>query len=173
MKRLTFLVLLILLTATFSACGDANNIPDVSSHSITYETIDATEKESANKEWSEQEILSLFEAKAESNWTIIDCVKVSDLAFDRIGVVLFVDNDNGHTLLAFMNKDGYYALCGTYAQLSVPAELEYCGNGVVTFKVKTKDGLEYECKITFSQSEDRRETNFMLEDNLEDILSKT
>ena len=72
-----------------------------------------------------------------------------------------------------MNKDGYYALCGTYAQLSVPAELEYCGNGVVTFKVKTKDGLEYECKITFSQSEDRRETNFMLEDNLEDILSKT
>lgn len=132
----------------------------------------ATQKESSSKEWTEQEILSLFEAKTKPNWTVIDCVRAPDFAFDRIGVVLFVDNDNGHYHLAFLDADGYYALCGTHGQLSVPAELEYCGNGIVTFKVKAKDGLVYECKITFSQSEDRRETNFIHEDNLEDILAE-
>ena len=172
MTRLTFITLIILLTATLSACGDKGDAPDTPNNSIPDEIIYATQEEPSRKEWTEQEILSLFESKAKSNWTVIDCVRAPDFAFDCIGVVLFVDNDNGHTLLAFMDADGYYALCGTHGQLSVPAELEYCGNGIVTFKVKAKDGLVYECKITFSQSEDRRETNFIHEDNLEDILAE-
>lgn len=172
MKRLIFIILTILLTVTFSACSNGSDTPDISNSSTANEQSSATQNQYSDKEWSEQEILTLFEAKAESNWTIIDCVRVADFAHDRIGVVLFVDNDNKHTNLAFMNAEGYYALCGTKAQLSTPAELKYCGNGIVTFMVQTDDGVAYECKITFSQSEDRRETNFVLEDNLQDVLSK-
>ena len=147
------------------------DLKDGSDNSIDLETSDAMDKIISDKEWSEQEILSLFHTKAESNWNVIDCVRVSDVAFERIGVILFVDNDNGHTLLAFMDANGYYSMVGIDAQISFPTKLEYRGNGIVTLQLKTKDNLEYEGKITYSQSEDRLETNFILEDNLEDILS--
>lgn len=166
MKRMIYISLMILLTIMLSACGDKSYAVDASNSSVPRDIVDATQEDPSSKEWSEQDILALFEPKAESNWTVIDCARTLDFAFDRIGVILFVDNDNGYARLAFMNADGSYALVGIDAQPSVPTDLEYCENGIVTLQVKSKDGLEHKCIITFSQSEDGKETNFIIEDNL-------
>lgn len=170
MKQLTFMLLTVLLAVTLTACGNKGDTPNRSDNQIEDVQSSTIQTEPPDKKWSKQDILTMFAARAESDWTIIDCVKTTDFAFERIGVVLFVDNDHKYNYLAFMDADGYYALCGTEcgtkAQLSTPSELTYRGNGTVTFMAQTEDGLPYECKITYQKSEDGLETNFVHEDDL-------
>jgi hypothetical protein len=166
MKRLISLFLSAFLIATLSSCGAENNTSDTSNSSDSYaETTQdaAVSTNPADKEWTEEEIASLFASRAESDWNLIDCVCVSDRVFDRIGVVMFVD-ETSCARLAFMDAEGYYSLCGI-EQVSAPSNLTYCGNGVVTFSAKAEDGTMYEYKVTYSKSEDGRDTNFKLASN--------
>lgn len=119
------------------------------------------------KEWSKQEIMSLFLRNADINWTIVDCVTVPDFAFDRVGIILFLDDEEQTTNVAFMNEDGYYQRCGVYAKLCSNSELTYYGNGAVTFKLQTDDGIEYTNKVTISIEDIN--VHFVLEDNLKEV----
>lgn len=172
MKKIIAFLLMILCVLSMVSCANQQTTilgkdTNPSNYEETQDTNPLTntvQTELYNKEWTEQEILTLFLSKAKPNWTVIDCVSVSDFAFDRIGVVLFTDD--GHARLAFIDKEGSHALTGIEAQPSTPANLTYCGNGVVTFVVQIDTDTTCSYKITFSQSEDGTESNFIIEDSL-------
>lgn len=131
----------------------------------------ATEKIPTEKGWTEQEIRSLFtNASNHANQTIIDCVVATDFAFDRVGVVLFTDDEKQTSNVAFIGEDGYYQMCGVYAKTSDESELTYCGNGVVTFRLETEEGVAYNCKIALSIEDSS--VNFIVEDDLKDITQQ-
>lgn len=109
-----------------------------------------------SEEWSKDEIIALFErTNAEEDWQIIDCVAVTDGAYDRVGVVLFWDNVNQVSNVAFLDSDGNYQKCGIHAGVYNDSELTYCGNGTVTFKLLTEDGTISHSKITFSITDEK------------------
>ena len=168
MIKLLSILLSIILICFFVSCD--NKVTTNNSIEKTDKNTQSTIIKDTNikKDWSKQEIQSLFLSKANPDWTVIDCVTVSDFAFNRIGVVLFVDNKQ-ITQVAFMDSEGCYQMCGTPAKLSLNPELTYCGNGIVTFKLQTEDNITYDCKISFSMSDDKMEVRFTLEDNLEEV----
>lgn len=162
---LQFIVLIYALTA-FSSKIDALNIS---------EKIDENKQDTVmqgtilKKEWTKQEIMSLFLRNSDVNWRVIDCVTVPDFAFDRVGIILFVDNEEQTTNVAFMDENGYYQRCGVYSKLCSESELTYCNNGAVTFKLQTDDGIEYTHKFTIS-TEDIK-VHFISEDNLKEVMA--
>jgi hypothetical protein len=163
-KRLISLLLSAFLIVTLSSCGAENHTADHSDHSDYDAETTQDAAASANptdKEWTKEEIASLFASRAEFGWNLTDCVCVSDRAFDRVGVAVFVD-ETGCVQLAFLDAEGYASLCGI-KQVSDPSNLAYCGNGVVTLSAKAQDGTIYEYKVTYSKSEDGRDTNFKLD----------
>ena len=170
MKKLLYILLSIILICFFVSCDNKVSINN-SIEKTDKDTQSAIIKDNnIKKDWSKQEIQSLFLSKANPDWTVIDCVTVPDFAFNRIGVVLFVDNKQ-ITQVAFMDSEGHYQLCGTSAKLSLNPKLTYCGNGIVTFKLQTDDNVSYDCKISFSLYNDNRDVNFVLEDNLEEVTT--
>ena len=97
-------------------------------------------------EWSIQEIEALFLDNAEPEWKLIRCVSVYDFAYDRVGAVLYTEDDTGYVNVAFIDEN---------------PELTYHGNGEVTFNVCSKDGVKYKQKIVFSKCDDQ--VNFISE----------
>ncbi len=116
------------------------------------------------KEWTKESITAIFESDAREPWEVVDCVLMSDNAFDMVGAVLFLDNEKESVNVAFMDKDGHYQQCGTYATLSEEADFTYLGNGAVTFKLLAKDGTVY--NYTLSISIDGNKVDFTAEDDL-------
>ena len=116
--------------------------------------IEETKRENVAKEWTKQEIAELFKIKADADCTLITCVSMFDFAYDRVGVVLYMDSKEGYIHVAFMDKDGNMQHCGVEAELCDSPEFTYLGNGEVTFKVCSKDGENYTQKISFSVNEE-------------------
>jgi hypothetical protein len=48
---------------------------------------------------------------------IVDSVVIPDFAYDRVGAVLYVNNKNQTSCVAFLDADGYYQSAGAYAKL--------------------------------------------------------
>ena len=112
-------------------------------------------------EWSIQEIEALFLDNAEPEWKLISCVSVYDFAYDRVGAVLYTEDDTGYVNVAFIDENGVMPRCGMEAAFDENPELTYHGNGEVTFNVCSKDGVKYKQKIVFSKCDDQ--VNFVSE----------
>lgn len=112
-------------------------------------------------EWSIQEIEALFLDNAEPEWKLIRCVSVYDFAYDRVGAVLYTEDDTGYVNVAFIDENGIMPRCGIEAAFDENPELTYHGNGEVTFNVCSKDGVKYKQKIVFSKCDDQ--VNFISE----------
>ena len=112
-------------------------------------------------EWSIQEIEALFLDNAEPEWKLISCVSVYDFAYDRVGAVLYTEDDTGYVNVAFIDENGIMPRCGIEAAFDENPELTYHGNGEVTFNVCSKDGVKYKQKIVFSKCDDQ--VNFISE----------
>ena len=112
-------------------------------------------------EWSIQEIEALFLDNAEPEWKLIRCVSVYDFAYDRVGAVLYTEDDTGYVNVAFIDENGIMPHCGIEAAFDENPELTYHGNGEVTFNVCSKDGVKYKQKIVFSKCDDQ--VNFISE----------
>ena len=116
------------------------------------------------KIWSEQDIVSMFSLVQETDWEYIDCVLIPDHASDRVGAVLFRNDKEQTSNVAFFDADGYFQQYGTYARMSDEPDFQYLGGGAVTFRLETEDGIIYNYTITISI--DDSNVNFKAEDDL-------
>ena len=174
MKRFVLCLLFAALTLSLCSCAllttryiIANNetVDDVTLNESIDNVNDSVVLD-CPKEYTEQDILSMFAAKAKSNWTIIDSERINDIDGSRIGAVLYVDRETNFANVAFLKEDGYFSSCGVYAKVTGSSQmprLEYLGNGTVAFMIVTEEEQELQCKITFSESEDGRNINFIVE----------
>lgn len=117
-----------------------------------------------SKELSEKDVLSMFESDARETWEIVDCVLMPDKAYDMVGAVLFVDTEKESVNVAFVDEEGNYQQCGTYAELYGEEEFSYLGNGKVSFKLLNYDGTAYNYTLTVSVDGDK--VDFVAEDDL-------
>lgn len=115
--------------------------------------------------WSEQDIISMFSCVKETEWEYIDCVLIPDFSGDCIGAVLFWDDKNETSNVAFFDEDGDYQQCGTSARLSATPDFTYRGDGEVTFQLETEEGTIYNYSIIISV--DGNNVNFKAKDDLE------
>lgn len=81
-------------------------------------TLDSVSNPKEDKNWSEQDITSMFSRAQEADWEYIDCVLIPDYAGDRIGAVLFWNNKNKTSNVAFFDANGRYQQCGTSAKIN-------------------------------------------------------
>ena len=149
MRKNYTIFLLIIGIVLISICGCRNTHYGVSEG--TYEGEPAAEE---TKEWSVQEISSLFYDNSELDWKMVECVSAYDFAYECVGVILYTESDEEYINVAFMDKEGGMQHCGIEAVLGENAEFAYHGNGEVTFNVCTKDGFKYKQKIIFSKNDD-------------------
>ena len=112
--------------------------------------IEEIKAENIVKEWTTSEISELFKRKADEDCTLITCASMYDFAYERVGAILYTDNEEGYVHVAFMDKEGNMQHCGVEAQLAETPEFIYLGNGEVTFKVCSKNGINYTQKIKYS-----------------------
>ena len=110
--------------------------------------------ENVRKDWTTQEIAELFKTNANEDCTLVACASMFDFAYDRVGVVLYTDSKEGYIHVAFMDAEGNMQHCGVEAEVLDSPEFTYLGNGEVTFKVCSKDGIDYIQKISFSVDEE-------------------
>ena len=145
------LVITLVYLMSIMTLGCATNQNDI----VENETITINDKivseESTDKEWTEDEIINLFEQNYEnSDYEILGCVVVSDYASDMVGAILFSNSENLSNV-AFIDAEGYYQRCGSEAIPCVENEFTYLGNGIVTVKMQTEDLNEYNYKLSFMQ----------------------
>ena len=149
-----------------SSADTALETSSVSNAPVQSTEVSGTDERGANEKvsWSEEDIKSMFfQAKGE-NWEYADCVLIPDQASERIGAVLFWDNEKGTSNVAFFDAAGDCLWCGTYAKLSAEPDFTYVGDGTVTFKLETEDGVNYTYKVTILVDGDN--VNFRTEDDL-------
>ena len=164
MKRALIFILITVCILGMSACGSNDAMPETSDPGSNSDQITDTSNLNGEKIWSEQDIASMFSLVQEKDWEYIDCVLIPDHASDRIGAVLFRNNKEQTSNVAFFDADGYFQSCGTYARLSDEPDFQYLGDGAVTFKLETEDGTIYNYTLTISI--DGSNVNFKAEDNL-------
>lgn len=108
-------------------------------------------EEKSQSKLTRAELISLFdEHKENAEWTVMDCVAVTDLAYDRVGVLLFTDETGESCNVAFMDKNGFYQYVSIDAKIALGSRLTYLGDGQVTVKLAGKDGSVYLDKISFT-----------------------
>lgn len=100
--------------------------------------------------WTEDEIKWFFLSNSREHYEIIDCISMPDFAFDRVGAILFRDDDQQAIWVAFLNEEGFSQMCGVLAPLYSNPEFTYLGDGVVTFRLQAPNGEPYICKVSFS-----------------------
>lgn len=74
-----------------------------------------------------------------------------DGAYDLVGVVMYTEDESGYIRLAFMDAEGYCQSCGLEAVAYEPLELEYLGEGRVSFNFLGESGEAQNCVISFSR----------------------
>lgn len=167
MKKSISLMLCLILAVLSVGCNS-----DKTSHSLTMGELEkmqagtkdetySMEQTEDLKEWSIQEITSLFSEHAEPDWKLADGISVYDFAYERVGVILYTESDTEYVNIAYMDAEGVMHHCGIEAVLDENPEFTYHGNGEVTFNVRSEDGKKYTQKITFSR--DRESVNFVSE----------
>ena len=153
MKKITLFFLLSLFCFAMTGCGDhGSDIPG--SHEKNVEIADHTDP-IQERNWSEQEILSMFTDCRENGWEYIDCVLIPDYAYDRVGAVLFRNTNQGTCDVAFFNSQGHFQKCGVYALPAEHPEFFYLGDGAVSFQMKTENGQVYLHTLTLSIQENQ------------------
>ncbi len=149
MKKVLILIVIIASLLGVSGCGrgtaaENTSVPTTNMTNAT-NTPDTTEKN-----WSEEDIVNMFSQVQETTWEYIDCVLISDYASDRVGALLFWDNQKKTSSVAFFRADGHSQQCGIYAKTSADPDFRYLGDGAVTFQAESEDGISYHCTITIS-----------------------
>lgn len=164
MKRVLIFILMIVCVLEMSSCGNKDAVPKTSNPVSNPAQNADTSNLNEGKNWSEQDIASMFSHAQETDWEYIDCVLIPDHASDRIGAVLFWNDKKETSNVAFFDADGYFQQCGTYAKMPAEPDFRYLGDGAVTFKLETEDGTIYNYTITISI--DGSNVNFKAEDDL-------
>lgn len=95
---------------------------------------------SAEELWTEEEILSLFSKIEYDDCQVLDCVPVTDGAYDMVGVVLYWNAEEETTYIAFLDEEGNSQEAGVVARAVDPPELSYVGGGTVVFLLQKEDG---------------------------------
>ena len=164
MKRALAFILLIVCVLELFGCGNKDAMPQTSDP--VSEPIQNADTGNRNEEkiWSKQDVVSMFSRVKKSDWEYIDCVLIPDHASDRIGAVLFWDNQKQTSNVAFFGADGYFQQCGTRAKVSAEPEFTYLGNGKVTFQLETENAAVYSFAVTILI--DGSNVNFEVENDL-------
>ena len=164
MKRALLFIFMTVCVLGMSACSSKDAMPETSdSASNPVQNTDISNL-NGGKIWSEQDVVSMFSLAQETDWEYIDCVLIPDHASDRVGAVLFRNDKEQTSNVAFFDADGFYQQCGTYAKMSANPAFTYLGDGCVTFRLETEDGIIYNYTITISI--DDSNVNFKAEDDL-------
>ncbi len=161
MKKTAIFLILLLSIPGISGCGGSQN----PASAVTAEEVMTSAENGGDtdeKNWSRQEILSMFENVKEDCWSVAGCVPISDDAYDRVGAVLFYDSETETSNTAFFDEEGNYQMCGVSAKIYSEPDFTYHGDGVVTFYLEAEEGSAYRCKIAFSA--DGSEVFFVRED---------
>lgn len=163
MNRVLIFILTTVCILGLSSHSRKDSVPETSDFdSIPIQTV-ATSNPDEGKSWTEQDVTFMFSRVQKTDWEYIDCVLMPDHASDRIGAVLFWNDKEKTSSVAFFNADGFYHQCGTYAKLSAKPDFSYLGDGAVTFKLEADDGTIYNFTITISI--DGSNVNFKTEDD--------
>lgn len=109
----------------------------LSDYFMKYGVSDAVPEE---EQWTKEEILALFAKTENGNCPVLDCVPVTDGAYDMVGVVLYWYAEDGITRVAFLDAEGYSHEAGVVARAVDPPELRYVGDGTVVFLLEKEDG---------------------------------
>ena len=164
MKRALLFIFMTVCVLGMSACSSKDAMPETSdSASNPVQNTDISNL-NGGKIWSEQDIVSMFSLVQETDWEYIDCVLIPDHASDRVGAVLFRNDKEQTSNVAFFDADGYFQQYGTYARMSDEPDFQYLGGGAVKFRLETEDGIIYNYTITISI--DDSNVNFKAEDDL-------
>ena len=142
MKKTAIFLILLLSIPGISGCGGSQN---PASAVTAEEGMTSAENggDTDEKNWSRQEILSMFENVKEDCWSVAGCVPISDDAYDRVGAVLFYDSETETSNTAFFDEEGNYQMCGVSAKIYSEPDFTYHGDGVVTFYLEAEEGSAY------------------------------
>ena len=114
MKRALLFIFMTVCVLGMSACSSKDAMPETSdSASNPVQNTDISNL-NGGKIWSEQDIVSMFSLVQETDWEYIDCVLIPDHASDRVGAVLFRNDKEQTSNVAFFDADGYFQQYGTY-----------------------------------------------------------
>lgn len=152
MKKISIIIILS-FTCILSACNSVSSKNEELSSAEAPNIEETVEESSDEKVWTADEIEALFmEANAEKvhSFTMIDSVVIPDFAYDRVGAVLYISNENQSVNVAFLDSDGYYQTAGVEGRLCDDSDFTYCGNGTVTFQMETEKDVVYIYQLTFS-----------------------
>ena len=165
-KRLIYIMIAACILK-ISAYGTKATVPATSDP--PYDFVQNIDNSALNEKetWSEQDVMSMFTVKKETNWEYRDCILFPDSASGCIGAVLFWDSKKETSNVAFFDIDGYFQQFGTYAKLSDEPDFTYLGDGKVTFKLKTDDDIVYNYILTISI--DGSYVYFKAEDDLSSV----
>ncbi len=161
MKKMLIFLLVITCLWSASGCGSENPVTNTSAPASD-PSVPASDPN--EKEWSVKDITDLFSQVKEPDWEYRDCVLISDHASGRVGAVLFWDNIEKTSNVAFFDAEGYYQQCGIYAKISENPDFQYLGDGAVTFQAESENGTVYDCTITISVEDGS--VNFTVADGL-------
>jgi len=165
MKKFCIAVLIFICAVGMVACENQNSSQDIT---LVTESIEESTLQKEEKIWSEQEIIDMFyRANGQENeYEYIACTLISDHASDRIGAVLFKDNEDGTIKVAFFDEQGYSQQCGIHAKVAEDPTFTYLGDGAVTFKLETEEQIIYNCTISITV--DGNKTEFVITDDLQE-----
>lgn len=164
MKKVLAFILTFVCIFGMYGCGSTGTVAETSnSAGNPVQNADDTQP-NEKKDWSEQDIISLFDQSRETDWEYIDCILISDHASDHIGAVLFRDDQKQTGNVAFFDENGVYQKCGVSAKIPDEPDFTYLGDGAVTFKLEADDGTIYNCTLTISI--DDGNVTFKAEDDL-------
>ncbi len=153
MKKALACLITVVELVGIAGCNSRVFPPPSPSAAATHPQRTESDKTETEKVWTEQEILSLFRSTQQEHWHVLDCALMPDFAYDRVGVILFRDDTEGTTNLAFMDADGAYQKVGVSAKPYAEPNFTYLGNGAVAFQLEAEDGSPYMYKMTFSMED--------------------
>lgn len=110
------------------------------------------------KTWTEQDLTGMFRGMpAADTLTYRDCALMPDGAAGRVGAVLFENQEEGTTNVAFFDAEGYSAPCGVHARAAEDPGFAYLGEGTAAFLAETEAGI---CAFTITISINGSTVNF-------------
>ncbi len=92
------------------------------------------------EDWSEQDIISMFDNMKEDGMDYIDYALMEDKAYDFIGTVLYWNEDEKTTNVAFFDEEGNKQQCGFPVKTADDVGFTYLGEGKVSFQIETENG---------------------------------
>ena len=165
MRRPTSLVLLMITCLILAlGCGNKDDMQKTSDMSSDSHSESAYQYSEEKENGDEQDIMSMFFEKKETNWEYIDCALIPDGASGRVGAVLFWNSEQKRSGVAFFDPQGNDQKCEIDAKVAAEPHFTYLGEGAVSFKMETDQGEIYNYTLTLSI--DGSHVHFKGEDDL-------